>query len=63
MPRPATSALFIAVLATGGATVAAFTGDGSQPFATVMATDYSFTKTNWTITFDAPCGGQSRGLK
>ena len=45
------------------AAVAAFIGDGSQLFATVMATDYSFTKTNWTITFEGPCGGQSRPLK
>lgn len=45
------------------AAVGAFIGDGSKLFATVMATDYSFTKTNWMINFEGPCGGQSRYLK
>src|SRR5262249_5756519 len=35
---------------------ASFIGDGSQLFATVMATDFSFTKTNWLITFQGQCG-------
>ncbi len=41
------------------AAVATFIGDGSQLFATVMAPDYSFTKTNWIITFAGRCGSQS----
>lgn len=38
------------------AAVAGFSADGSQLFATVMSSDKSFTKTNWVITFDGPCG-------
>ena len=38
------------------AAVAGFTADGSQLFATVMSTDKSFGKTNWTITFEGRCG-------
>ena len=39
------------------AAVATFIGDGSQMFGTVMATDNSFTKTNWLISFSGRCGG------
>lgn len=48
--------------ATGKNTVAAvaqFIGDGSRSLGTVMSTDGSFGKTNWTITFAGRCG-QSR---
>jgi hypothetical protein len=38
------------------AAVASFLGDGSQLFGTVMGPD--FTKTNWVITFQGPCGAE-----
>lgn len=44
-----------AVAAVGG-----FIGDGSQMFVMVMSTDFKFGKTNWIVTFDGPCGNQSR---
>ena len=42
------------------AAVAQFVGDGSSAFATVMAPDYSFGKTNWLITFAGRCGSATR---
>ncbi len=42
------------------AAVAQFVGDGSRSFATVMAPDYSFGKTNWVITFEGRCGDRPR---
>jgi len=42
------------------AAVAQFVGDGSRSFATVMAPDYSFGKTNWVITFAGRCGQRTR---
>lgn len=41
------------------AAVASFMNDGSELFATVMAPDFSFTKTNWMITFAGSCGTHS----
>ena len=38
------------------AAVAQFVSDGSRSFATVMAPDYSFGKTNWVIAFEGTCG-------
>ncbi|MEO8592232.1 MAG: hypothetical protein ABI759_02825 [Candidatus Solibacter sp.] len=38
------------------AAVAGFGKDGTQLFASLMTTDKSFKKTNWTITFEGPCG-------
>ena len=42
------------------AAVAQFVGDGSESFATVMAPDFSFGKTNWLIIFSGRCGREIR---
>lgn len=38
------------------AAVGDFSKDGTRMLVTVMSTDFSFGKTNWTVAFEGPCG-------
>ena len=45
------------------AAVAGFSEDGSVLFAMVMSRKKAFTKTNWIIRFDGPCGNRERASR